>query len=78
MGFNTIDLNKFNLDNDEDNFDDDDPEAINHVRLMTWCNRFKQRKACKKEIREELMLVAWHPTRRWDWCVSEDNRKGIE
>ena len=33
MGFNTVDLNNINLD--DDNFDKDDPETINHVRLMT-------------------------------------------
>ena len=34
----------------DDNFDDDDPETIIHVRLMAWCNRYKQRKVCEKEI----------------------------
>lgn len=23
------------------NFDDDDLETIIHIRLMTWCNKFK-------------------------------------
>ena len=49
MSFNTIILNNINLD-DDDNFDKDDPEIINLLRLMDWCNRFKQRKACKKKI----------------------------
>ena len=44
MGYNTIDNNIL----DDGNFDENDPETINHVRLMNWCNRFKQRKACKK------------------------------
>ena len=22
------------------------------------------------------MPVAWHPTRWWDWCMSEDEKKG--
>lgn len=44
MGYNTIDNNIL----DDGNFDENDPESINHVRLMDWCNRFKQRKACKK------------------------------
>ena len=30
--------------------------TIIHVRLMAWHNRFKQRKACKKDISKE----AWH------------------
>ena len=33
LGFNTIDLNNINFD--IDNCDEDDPETINHVRLIT-------------------------------------------
>ena len=39
---------KKNINLDDDNFDADDPETIIHVRLMTWCNRYKQLKAYKK------------------------------
>ena len=42
---------------------DDDPETIIHVRLMVWCNIYKQSKEYKKDIRKELILVAWNPTR---------------
>ena len=35
-GLDTINLSNTNPD---DNFDDDNSEAIIHVRLMTWCNR---------------------------------------
>ena len=56
MGFNTMELNNINLD--DDNFDEDDPQTIMHVRLTTWYNRFKQLKACKKEISNELIPVA--------------------
>ena len=24
------------------------------------------------------MPVAWHPSRWWDWCVSEDEKKEID
>ena len=24
------------------------------------------------------MLVAWHSTRWWDWCVLEDEKKEVE
>ena len=24
------------------------------------------------------MPVAWHPARWWDWCLSEDEKKGVE
>ena len=56
-----VDLNNISLGGD--NFDDDNPETIIHVRLMVWCNRYKQCKACKKEISRKLVTVAWDPTR---------------
>lgn len=40
-GLNSISHNNINLDHD--NFDDYDPENINHVTLMVWYNRYKQR-----------------------------------
>ena len=40
MGLNTLCLGKINLD--DDNFDDDDPDTIVHVRLMDWCNRYNR------------------------------------
>ena len=48
MGFVNVDLNNVNLG--DDNFDNYDPQTIIHVRIMAWCNSYKQRKACKKEI----------------------------
>ena len=24
------------------------------------------------------MVIAWHPKRWWDWCVSEDEKKEID
>ena len=65
---------KKNINLDDDNFDVDDPETIIHVRLMTWCNRYKQLKACKKEKNKELMPIAQHPKRSWEWCMSQDEK----
>ena len=42
----SVDLNDVNLDNVI--FDEDDLETIIHVRLMSWCNGFKQQKVFKK------------------------------
>ena len=53
MGFNIIDLNNININ--DDNFDEDDPETINHARLNAWHNRFKKLQEYKKQIRKELM-----------------------
>ena len=37
MGSNNIDGKNINLN--DDNFDEDDPETMNHVRLIIWRNR---------------------------------------
>ena len=62
MGIHSVDLNNINLDNA--NFYKDDPRTIIHVRILVCHNKLKQCKASKKEIRKELMPVAWHATRR--------------
>ena len=47
-----------NINRGDDNFGEKHPETIIHVRFMAWHNRFKQRKAYKKEISKNLMPVA--------------------
>ena len=32
----------------------------------------------KKDISKELMHVAWHSTRWWDCCMSENEKKEID
>ena len=61
MGILNIDLNNINLD--DPNYDKDDPKTIIHVRLLAWHIKSEKCKALKKELTEELMLVAWHPRR---------------
>ena len=39
MDINTIDLNDINLDDN-----DDDLKTMIHVRIVAWCNEYKQRK----------------------------------
>ena len=63
-----INLNNVNLD---DNFDEEDPNIIIFIRLLTWHSKFGKRKELNKELNEELMLVVLHPKRWWDWSVSE-------
>ena len=38
----------------------------------------KKRRAQKAKIKEELMPIAWHPPRWWDWCIPEDEKKETE
>ena len=37
-----VDLEKINLDNDN-NFDEDDTDTIIHVRLLVWRSKFEKR-----------------------------------
>ena len=38
----------------------------------------EKRKALNRNISEELMPIAWHPCRWWNFCVPEDEKKEIE
>ena len=69
-----IDLNNTNLDND---FDEDDPDTIILLRLLAWHIKFENRKELEKMISEELIAIAWHPNRLWNFCVPEDYKKEI-
>ena len=75
MGILSIDLNNINLD--DSNYNEDDPETVIHVRLLTWHSKFEKRKALKKELNEELMLIPWHPRRWWNFYMSEDEKKKL-
>ena len=75
MGIFSVDFNNTNLD--DTNYDEDDPETIIHVRLLACHSKFEKRKAFKKELKEELMLVTWHLLRWWDWYLPEDKKKEI-
>ena len=68
-------INNVNLDN---NFDEDDPDTIILIRLLAWHSKFKKCKALKKKISEKLMLIAWHPKRWLNFCMSEDEERELE
>ena len=38
----------------------------------------KLKKAQKGSIKKELLPAVWHPSRWWDWCVPEDEKKETE
>ena len=44
-----VDLDKINLDNDN-NIGEDDPNTIIHVRLLAWRSKFEKCRALKKNI----------------------------
>ena len=62
----------------DDNFDEEDPNTIILIRLLAWHTKFEKHKELKKKLNEELMSVAWHPKRCWDWCVPEDEKMKID
>ena len=54
-----------------DDYDDED-------NFFDWYGGYQKRKAHKTSIKEELMPIAWHPSRWWDWSVSEDEKQETE
>ena len=55
-----IDLNNINLDN---NFDEDYNDTVILIRHFAWQIKFEKQKKIKKEASQELMPLAWHPSR---------------
>ena len=53
----------------DDDYDDEAPG---------WYEGYQKRKAQKAKTKEELLPIAWHPLRRRDWCISEDEKKETE
>ena len=56
----------------------DNDEYCNDDKLIEWYNGYKKRRAQKASIKEELLPIAWHPSKWQDRCVSEDEKQGIE
>ena len=56
----------------------DNDDYCNDDELIEWYDGYKVRKAQKASIKEELLPIAWHPSRYWDWCVPEDENKETE
>ena len=53
----------------------DDDDHCNDDRLIKWYEDYKKRKAQKAKIKKELIPFTWHPSRWWDWCMSEEEEK---
>ena len=53
MNILSVDFDKINLDDVD--FYEDDPEALIHVRLLTWHNKFEKQKACKKDKKKQII-----------------------
>ena len=46
--------------------------------LIKWYHGYKNRKAQKVSIKEELLPITWHPSRWWNWCIPDDDKKETE
>ena len=53
-------------------------DYYNDDELVERHNCYKQRKAQRAQIKEELMAIAWHPISMQDQCMEEDVKKRIE
>ena len=58
MSILVVDLDKFNLD-DGNNFYENNPETIFHVKLLAWHNKFEKRKALKKQRVHASSVVSY-------------------
>ena len=56
----------------------DDDDYCNDNEIIEWYEGHQKRKAEKAKIKDQLMHIAWHPSRWWGWCVPEDQKKEIE
>ena len=56
----------------------DNDEYCNNDKLIQWYDGYKKRRAQKASIKEKLLPITWHQSRWRDWCVSEDEKQGIE
>ena len=46
--------------------------------MINWYDGYKRRKVQKAKIKEELIPIAWHPSRWWDQCIPEDEKRDTE
>ena len=49
-----------------------------YYKFIEWYDSYIKRRAQKASIKEELLPIALHPSRWWDWCVPEDEKKEKE
>ena len=53
----------------------DDWHGDNEV--IEWYKGYKKRKAWKAKVKEELLPIAWHPSRYWEWLCQKMKKKKI-
>ena len=73
MGIVGVDLEKINIGY-HNNFYEDNPETLIHVRLLAWRNKFEKRKPFKK-YNQRINACSMASNKWWDWCMSKDDKK---
>ena len=53
-------------------------EMLKNSKDKECIETYKQCKAQKAMIKEELLPIAWHPDRVIDWCFDEDEKEVLE
>ena len=56
----------------------DKDDYCNDEELIERYEGHQKRKAQKAKIKEDLVPIAWHPSRWWDWCIPENEKKEIK
>ena len=56
----------------------DDDYVYNDNEMIEWYEGYKKRRAQKAKIKEEFIPITWHPSRWWDWCVLEYEKRDTE
>ena len=56
----------------------DDNDYCDDDEIAEWYDEYKKRKTQKTQIKKELMPIAWHPSRWWNWCMPENDKKETE
>ena len=54
----------------------DDSEYHDDDKFFEWYDGYKKRKAQKAKTKDELMPIAWHPSRWWD-CLASIKMVGL-
>ena len=56
----------------------DDDYVYNDNEIIKQYDGYEKRKAQKASIKKDLMPIAWHPSKWWDWCVPENEKRETE
>ena len=57
----------------------DNDYVFNNDNAIIECYKgYQKQRTQKAQIEKELLLIAWHPSRWWDWYISEDKKEETE